>query len=300
MFKKILDYVSGDASVAEIKYKEFKAYLDNSEIAELLAYSFLYAINRPNKLANAPLTSDDVPLLAEVNNKCPVPECLRPLTKTSKGKTIKQYAISDIFPAFLDSHKATTFKNALAPAIRLNSNDNKLALCIQCAEEYFVDPELAEYLKYSELKQKYSQNYRLQQTLSQLNLEEEIKDIIDALADYTQQSAILDFNMEALKISAKILPENVLLSRDIQNHVLTYYNYIKNQFAEIDDFVIIQSDIKKAFKQLDNNQLCQEEIVDKLANWILDKSQKPAKHLIACRIIVSFFIQNCEVFHEIT
>ena len=106
--------------------------------------------------------------------------------------------------------------------------------------------------------------------------------------------------MTALKIDQKILPENCLLKNSIQNSVLTYYKYISALFEEIDDFDIIQSEIKKAFKELNSGDWSQQEIVEKLAQWILEQTKRPAQHIEACRIIVAFFVQSCEVFNEIS
>ncbi|MGV3205655.1 ABC-three component system protein [Streptococcus suis] len=54
------------------------------------------------------------------------------------------------------------------------------------------------------------------------------------------------------------------------------------------------------FTQLANTNLSQPEIVENLANWLLNQSKLSNGHLDACKIIVSYFIQNCEVFNEIT
>ena len=66
------------------------------------------------------------------------------------------------------------------------------------------------------------------------------------------------------------------------------------------DFDLIASEVNIVYKKLDNGQLTQEEIVDQLAEWIRNKSQVGSKFLRACHIVVAYFIQNCEVFREIS
>ncbi|MXQ48544.1 hypothetical protein GRB29_03870 [Streptococcus pneumoniae] len=132
------------------------------------------------------------------------------------------------------------------------------------------------------------------------NIETQITEVIDALNDYTGSSSSTTLNMTALKLNQKILPEHGVLRGTVQYHVLTYFSYIKDLFAENSNFIMIQCDIKKVFTQLANTNLSQPEIVENLANWLLNQSKLSNGHLDACKIIVSYFIQNCEVFNEIT
>lgn len=45
--------------------------------------------------------------------------------------------------------------------------------------------------------------------------------------------------------------------------------------------------------------MTQEEVINALAEWIHNKAfMNGAKGLLACRIVVCFFIQNCEVFYR--
>ncbi|MGJ0751441.1 ABC-three component system protein [Enterococcus durans] len=297
-FEAILKYLNADATVPARRYTVFSEILENNEIGQFLAMTFLYAINRPNKLMESKPVADDFPLLDEVGNECPI--CRKKLTKKVKGVTTRQYGIVEIFPSNLDDDTAVDFENALAPPVKLNSSDNQIALCRTHAETYQAGPEIDEYLVLSSLKKQFATDYALQQMLADLNLEDEIKEVIDSLADLQSVGTLETLSMTALKIDQKILPENCLLKNAIQNSVLTYYKYISALFEEIDDFDIIQSEIKKAFKELNSGDWSQQEIVEKLAQWILEQTKRPAQHIEACRIIVAFFVQSCEVFNEIS
>lgn len=66
------------------------------------------------------------------------------------------------------------------------------------------------------------------------------------------------------------------------------------------DFNLIASEVKLAYQKLDNGLLSQDEIVNGLAEWIKNKSGVGSKNMRACHIVVAFFIQNCEVFREIS
>ena len=66
------------------------------------------------------------------------------------------------------------------------------------------------------------------------------------------------------------------------------------------DFNLIASEVKLAYQKLDNGLLSQDEIVNGLAEWIKNKSGVGSKNMRACHIVVAFFIQNYEVFREIS
>ena len=66
------------------------------------------------------------------------------------------------------------------------------------------------------------------------------------------------------------------------------------------DFDLIASEVATAYKKLDNGQLSQDEIVNQLAEWIKNKAGVGSKNMRACHIVVAYFIQNCEVFREIS
>ncbi|MGH2236516.1 ABC-three component system protein, partial [Enterococcus faecalis] len=87
----ILKCLNADATVPARKYTVFSEILENNEIGQFLAMTFLYAINRPNKLMESKPVADDFPLLDEVGNECPI--CRKKLTRKVKGVTTRQYGI---------------------------------------------------------------------------------------------------------------------------------------------------------------------------------------------------------------
>lgn len=96
-----------------------------------------------------------------------------------------------------------------------------------------------------------------------------------------------------------------MLKNDEMTRVLRYYNYIDELFSAMDrdgtgDFDLITSEVETAYKKLDNGQLSQDEIVNALAEWIKNKSGVGGRNMRACHIVVAYFIQNCEVFREIS
>ncbi len=80
---------------------------------------------------------------------------------------------------------------------------------------------------------------------------------------------------------------------------MTYYRYIEKVFSNSNaDFDMIASEIKVSSMKLEKSGLSQSDVISQLSEWIRNKAGLATKSRLACNIVVSFFIQNCEVFHK--
>jgi hypothetical protein len=298
MHAQILDCLEQDISVSQDNIQHLNQWFLNKQFPEFLGQCFLYACSRPNKLSEFPPSTDDFPLLAEVSNECPI--CHKKLIQPIKGHSIKKYEIVQIFPDDLPEASQEEFRVALAPPTKLKALDNQIALCPDHAERYLLEPELDEYLQLSQLKKFFVQNDKAKQVLITLNLEEEISEIITALSELSTSEQLEPLSLNALKIKAKILPQYALLINNVQNHVLNYYQFINNLLEKVENYDLIASEIKKAFQKLNQSNLSQPEIFEELSEWMLHQTGLPDLSLEACKIVVSFFVQSCEVFYEIS
>ncbi len=292
-----------DDSVPISKIDELKKLHNKGLIGEYLALCFLYAVSRQNALGDVPVEFSDLPLLSEVGNKCPI--CHLPLVRTIKGRSVKKYKIVKVFPDDLDATTSDEFVAARKPVKKLDSNDNKLALCEECAESYELQPEVDEYIELSGLKEQSSKSYAMQQEIAKLGLEEEMIEVIEALADLKNIDKIEKLSMDALKLDEKILPENAILKHSLTENVLTYYKFIENIFSQIEvdvngNFGLIANQISVTYKKMEKTDRSQDEIVNDIAMWIHETTNMGSRHLLACHIIVAFFVQNCEVFYAIS
>ena len=62
----------------------------------------------------------------------------------------------------------------------------------------------------------------------------------------------------------------------------------------------IAAQIHTSFVDLDSRGYTQDQIYNDLIDWILHRVLLPNTYRQAAHIIVSFFVQNCEVFDEIS
>jgi len=90
-----------------------------------------------------------------------------------------------------------------------------------------------------------------------------------------------------------------MLRMETQHNVVTYYRYIESIFSESDaNFDLIASEIQTVSAKFEDAGMSQGQVINQLAEWIRNQRQLDADKSMACRIVVAFFIQNCEVFHK--
>ena len=297
-YQKMIDLLDKDLSVPPEKEKALLAIYDEGETAEFLAMCFLYAINRENKKIDLDMAVEDAFLVNEVRNKCPL--CYDLLVKSTKGRALQRYSITKIYPDHLSDEDKKFFQNECPPVRKLNSYDNKIALCRDCSDDYSFGVEFADYVELSNIKQQYAKNYRMEQELDHMMLEDEIQDVIHALGKIASIEKLQTLSMEALEIKKKISPENVILLDDLTDKVLKYYRFIEDTFSRIGNFKLIASEVQATFYKIEKMYVSQADIVNQLTDWMLKQAKLSGENRRACEIIVAFFVQNCEVFYEIT
>ena len=301
MFKEMLNAIQLDVVIADSTKKELTDLLEKEEKAKFLGLLLIYTISRENRIRNCSIEQDDIPLLSEANYECPI--CHTPLVGYIKNTAVKKYDVIHIYPA--NASAINTEFAAFAKPKYIDSPTNKIVLCRDHAEEYKLEPTIEEYTNLKSIKSKIANAYSLRAELNGTVLEEKIQNILYGLAEITEDTVLEELPLTALRLDQKILPQNRLLKNDEKMRVLRYYNYISELFSSLErerdiDFKLIASEIKVAYNKLDNGQLSQYEIVDLLADWIKSKSRVGNEYSLACKIVVAFFIQNCEVFREIS
>ena len=301
MLEAMSKAIDADDVIAEKKKKELATFLENGKVAEFLGQLLIYVINRENRVSSTPVSDEDIPLLAEADYECPL--CHRPLIEYVKNKPVKKYEIVSIYPD--DISGCVSEFSSIAKPKRIDAPRNKIALCRDHAEEYSLEPTAEDYTKLKDIKDRTAAAYALRVDINDIALEDDIQSVLYGLAGITDNTKLEELPLNALRLDQKILPENYLLKNDEMTRVLRYYNYINDKFSAMDrdgtgDFERIASEVKLAYQKLDNGQLSQDEIVNELAEWIKNKSGVGSKNMRACHIVVAYFIQNCEVFHEIS
>lgn len=294
--EKIMNIITQDVHIAKRLKEQFRSTYEANDIAQFLVDTFLYSLQRNNKKISDTVEYQDAPLLAEVNYECPIKHIK--LVEEVKGMPKKKYEITQIFPDGLSAAKEAEFSAVHPKPANLTDPSNLIALSIEASENYTMKPMVEEYAELCTIKEVTGRRYRALNAINRINLEEEIRVALDALVSLTTSKELPQLEYDALRIDEKI--SDVLLQNEVQNHVLSYYRYIESTFSEsTDNFDEIAAEVKLSSQKLEKAGLSQEEVISSLTDWIHNKAFVGGdKGRLACRIVVCFFIQNCEVFYK--
>lgn len=296
VLQKLMNIIIQDAEIAQRKKNEFQRLYDAEDDAYFLYSVFMYVLQRNNKIIANAVEYQDAPLLAEVNYECPLTH--EKLVEEVKGIPKKKYEITQIFPDDLPSELAATFNTVYPRPKNLDAPENLIALSQEASENYLMSPMVDEYKKLYEIKQVISKQYKAINAINRIELEAEIREAIEGLISINPSDVLPQLEYAALRIDQKI--SDALLMNDVRNHVLQYYRYIETIFSEMTDvFDDIAGEVKLSSQKLEKAGLSQEDVIYNLTEWIHNKAfAGDTKGKMACRIVVCFFIQNCEVFYK--
>ncbi|MDP4117613.1 MAG: HNH endonuclease [Bacillota bacterium] len=223
-------------------------------------------------------------LLSEVGHNCPFPGCGRLLTKTNDGKTVDSYEVS-----LIDKKKAPEIQNLLA-------------LCPQCYATYFLDDTPKSCKELQEVKRLLVTHNGSVALLDNLPLEKGMVGVIKKVVKL-KESDLVNASLDPKEIKQKLNPaDNIALYTQVNMYVTTYFVRIREIMMSLDkrgdiEYDEIQDQMRAIYKRLKKAKKANMEIF----NEIVDKIHRVSlQEDIYCQIIVSYFIQSCEVFDAIT
>ena len=291
-----MNVIIQDSEIAKRKKDEFQRLYDLGDDAYFLYSVFMYALQRNNRIIVNTVEYQDAPLLAEVTYECPLSH--EKLVEEVKGIPKKKYEITQIFPDDLPQDLAVAFDAVYPKPKNYDAPENLIALSIEESENYLMSPTVEEYKKLYEIKQITSKQYKAVNAINRIDLEEEIRAAIDGLVSIKTSDDLPQLEYDALRIDQKI--NDALLMNEVQNHVLQYYRYIENIFSDMTDaFDDIAGEVKLSSQKLERAGMSQEAVIYNLTEWIHNKAFAGTdRGKMACKIVVCFFIQNCEVFYK--
>lgn len=246
-----------------------------------------------------PVIEEDFALLNECGNKCPL--CKAKLTETKKGVPVKKFVRVDILPLNLDSSEKAEFEDLEPAPDNLSSLDNQALLCRKCADTYVINTTPQEYAELMQKKRALVYLAELDAEAYDINVERGINQILDALSDLTEVPKKEDrATWNAFRVDRKI-PEQGILQDTVTEFVLKYYRYIEKQYKQRERegklrFRKVKNEISQCFELYDEAELSKKMVFDKLVFWLKEKTGCDDDR--ACIAMVSFFVQNCEVFRD--
>lgn len=224
-------------------------------------------------------------LLEDCEYICSMPNCCHSLQKNAtNGKSSYDYEIITI-----NSRKKPDLSNICA-------------VCHDCFEQYLL--EYPSKTNKSLLANKNMQEIRYQAKLisSQAEIDKGIARVVEGLKNLDKKE-LSKLNYEPVALKNKIDEEKNLFFADIvKGNIDKYFFAVNKVMQELakqngynDD--LVRAEIKALYINLEQNGLSQNEIYDSLSNKI---HQLTKENILFCNIVVCYFIQSCEVFHDIT
>lgn len=223
-------------------------------------------------------------LLAEAENTCPFPGCGRSLVVTANHKAASFFEVG-----LID-------KNGKA------SPENLLAMCPCCYATYSLDDNKKKCKELKAVKKTLLARRQIIQMLDELPLERGIVGVVTRI----KKLQIQDFeevSFDPKELTKKINPSHEhLLYLTVKNFVLSYFVTVREIMMNLDkrgeiDYESLQNQIHAIYRGLSKRKKNQMEIFAEIAEKI---HRQTLQEIIYCQVVVSYFIQSCEVFDAIT
>lgn len=225
-------------------------------------------------------------LLGETGGSCPFPGCGKQLTITNNsvdGKAIHTYEV-----CLIDKEKPAT-------------PNNLLAVCPQCFATYQLNYGKKLSKELQAIKNVLSTHKKMVYLLDDLPLEKGIVGVIIRIQKLSEKD-LSNISFDPKEIRQKIDSlKNLHLYLAVKNYVTTYFQQIEEIMKNLDksgdiDYDEIQNQIHALYRRLKKANKSQYDIFIEIAGKI---HRVTLQEDIYCQIIVSYFIQKCEVFDAI-
>ncbi|HCA5287462.1 TPA: HNH endonuclease [Acinetobacter nosocomialis] len=239
-------------------------------------------------------------LYGETGGICPLCNCPIMHKKEGSKKPIKGYEIAHIYPLNPTTEQQDILKGYPVP-IDINALENLIALCPTCHTKYDKDFKLEELKNLESIKKGFLEAKLAAESISKYQLEKEVLGILDVIIDFDiDDENVPEINMDLSTIDQKLKKgmEKIQV-REIKRNAADYYFRIREHIKLLEQQSQItvrklQFQIATYYLHLyqqfpDNKDL----IFHCIAKWI---ERKSGKSIVASKILVAFFIQNCEVF----
>lgn len=245
--------------------------------------------------------NDKLILFSEVEGTCPI--CLSQLMYRKANQNSKGFQIAHIYPLNPNPDEIDLLKYEKILSSDPNDLDNLICLCPSCHTKFDKPRSLNGYREIVNIKENLIREANEKYIWNNTNIENEIQEIIKILEtndfDFNQND---NLNYDPKEIDGKVNRTITLpTKRKIHRNVQDYYHIVKAKFTELESTSpsstdLISSQIKTHYLSLVKQQkeANQKNIFDAMVIWLRKKTKQNTND--ASEIIISYFIQNCEVF----
>lgn len=280
----------------------------NNEAENVIPSFYQRAVEHPSIMFD-PSDSGSLALFVnEVGGFCPLCSPPKKLTYRRDG-TPSNFTTIQIFPDDLSPEEKPDFVAAIGDEPESHDAfENRIAVCRDCADRHHTlfgyDVEEAKRLK--AVKESFAKKRKAQQEAYSSELGTQINEVLDAVRtkrvfDLPEDEEV-DLTYDPVMVCRKI-PTDEDLCDKVTRMAVKHYDKIRLHFFYLDKaqegtFDETCDQVKKAYRifarQIGHQN--QEEIFNQMVRWLNEKTFNSDKYITACEIVISFFVQNCEVF----
>lgn len=239
--------------------------------------------------------------LREVDYHCPL--CGKELQSRKQRKQNRLFEIAHIYP---NRPTVEQYQVLFPLGRRLGSDsesyENKIALCKDCHDTQDYHTTAEDYLRLYNIKSHILAQNALTDISEMVVVEEQISLVIDGITKLTAED-VAELRYSPVPVANKFTASEFLLRNKVMSYVLSYYSYIKSEFQNMDGkdgfhMQILSEQVRSCFIKMSDQTQDKTMLFDHIVTWI--KNKTCSTNGIACEAVAAFFVQNCEVFYEIT
>lgn len=225
-----------------------------------------------------------VHLLSETNNHCPYYGCFKPLRIGNVPSSVFDYSILRI-----------------NPKINVETVDNLIALCPECGRKYRVEIDEEKQYRLEDIKLRLSSMKEAMDILTEDKIVAGIERVIGKIPSIPIER-IMELNYKPTQVANKMDKTDPALFMKINTYVSGYYPDVRDMFkqAEVENgfnYEKFCSQVKFKFTDIKDSGLTQGQIFDELVDWLSGATNEERE---PCEVIISYFVQKCEVFDAIS
>lgn len=245
--------------------------------------------------------NDKLILYSQVEGMCPL--CPNLLMYEKGSQNWKNFEIAHIYPLNPKKEEFELLKNEEKLSSDSNDLKNLICLCVSCHTKFDKPRTIKEYRELVTIKKSLLRQSKDRTLWADAKIENDIQEIIKILAteeiDLSKED-ILEYDPKEIdrKVNNSI---TILTKRKIHRNVQDYYRIVKTKFIELDKLSpltteIISTQIRTHYLLIckEHKEINQKIIFDALVSWLTKRTRQ--ENIEASEVLISYFIQNCEVF----
>jgi cytochrome c553/predicted RNA-binding Zn-ribbon protein involved in translation (DUF1610 family) len=254
-----------------------------------------YLIERKN-----PTKREIMFFLREVDFHCPL--CGKEISYKEQKKDNKLFQIAHIYPNRPTADQYQVLNGAERLGVNSESFENKIALCFDCHSTQDYHTSLEDYYRLLSIKKKLLEKSAINNAIRSLDIENDIAIVVSQLAKLSDKE-LANLNYDPVYLTNKFNNDESLLKRRVESFIHTYFPFVRDCLKEIDgkngfNQQVLARQIRNCYLKMKDNSADKSVIFLQMTDWLNNKTQLISRD--ACEVLIAFFVQNCEVFDEIT